>query len=307
MLRGEDLMADPLTTVISPADLTPHLGDDDWAIVDCRFELTDPPWGERAYLAGHIPGAVYADLNRDLSAPPGLAGRHPLPAPRPFEAQLGAWGIGPGVQVVVYDQEAGLYASRLWWMLRAFGHDAVALLDGGMARWEREGRPVAPGREQRAPRRFAGEFQPRRFATADEVAALARDPARRVVDVRAGERYRGEAEGIDPVAGHIPGAVNRFARLNVNADGTMRPASELRAEFEALFDRVPSREVVFYCGSGVFSCHSLVALASAGLEPGRVYAGSWSEWCRDPSRPVATGEGAQQEPGAEGQRSHRHA
>jgi thiosulfate/3-mercaptopyruvate sulfurtransferase len=298
MQCGEEAMRHLLTTVVSPEHLAARLGDEEWAIVDCQFELTDPPWGERAYLAGHIPGAVYADLNRDLSSPPGRAGRHPLPDPDRFKEQVGAWGIGPGVQVAVYDQEAGLYASRLWWMLRAFGHDAVALVDGGMARWQREGRPMAPGREQRAPRRFTGTFQADRFATADEVAAFARDPARRVIDVRAPERYRGEAESIDPVAGHIPGAVNRFVRLNVNADGTMRPPAELRAEFEAFIDPVPSRDVVFYCGSGVFSCHSLLALAYAGLEPGRLYTGSWSEWCRDPSRPVAHGEEGKKGSGA---------
>jgi thiosulfate/3-mercaptopyruvate sulfurtransferase len=280
-----------LSTVVSTEEVTARLADDSWAIVDCRFELTEPSWGERVYRTGHIPGAVYANLNEDLSAPAQPnGGRHPLPDPELFRAKLGSWGIGPGVQVVVYDQDAGLYASRLWWMLRSFGHEAVALLDGGMARWEREGRPTMSGEERRTPRSFAGTFEADRFVNADQVADLNRDLAYRVVDVRASERYRGETEPFDPVAGHIPGARNRFARLNMNADGTILPPEALRAQLLDLLGPVPSRNVVFYCGSGVFSCHSLLSLAHAGLEPGRLYVGSWSEWCRDPARPVARGE-----------------
>jgi thiosulfate/3-mercaptopyruvate sulfurtransferase len=280
------------TTIVSTDTLAPHLGDDSWAIIDCRFELAEPAWGETVYRSGHVPGAVYADLDRDLSgSKTGHNGRHPLPDPTRFMEKLSRWGIRRGVQVVVYDQDAGLYAGRLWWLLRSFGHDRVALLNGGYAKWIREGRPIRAGNERRPPRTFDGVWQPGRYVTADEMQALALDPAHRVIDVRAAERFRGEVEPMDPVAGHVPGATNRFSRLNLHEDGTILAPDVLRDQFTKLLGPVPSQNAVFYCGSGVFSCHSLLSLAHAGLEPGRLYNGSWSEWCQDPSRPVATGNG----------------
>jgi thiosulfate/3-mercaptopyruvate sulfurtransferase len=279
-----------LTTVVSGDKLATHLGEDDWAIIDCRFELAEPGWGEAAYRAGHVPGAVYAHLDRDLSGTTtGKNGRHPLPDPTRFVEKLGRWGIRRNVQVVVYDQDAGLYAGRLWWLLRAFGHEQVALLNGGYAKWIAERRPIRAGDERRPPRLFDGNPQPGRYVTVDDILRLASDTAYHVIDVRAPERFRGEVEPIDPVAGHIPGATNRFSRLNMNEDGTILPPEVLRRQFTQLLAGVPSQNTVFYCGSGVFSCHSLLALAYAGLEPGRLYNGSWSEWCQDPSRPVATG------------------
>jgi len=286
------MAADALSwkTVVTTNALARHLDDESLVVVDCRFELSEPAWGRREYLAGHIPGAVYAHLDGDLSGPiVERSGRHPLPEAEVLRERLASWGIGPGVQVVSYDQDAGLYASRLWWLLRAFGHEAVAVLDGGYAKWMREGRPARPGEEARWPADFAGRFSPDLFVGADEVARLAQSPDHLVIDVRAPERFRGEIEPIDPVAGRIPGAVNRFVRLDLTSDHVLRPVADLRADFTRLLGSVSPRDVVVYCGSGVFSCHTLLAMAYAGLDPGRLYAGSWSEWCRDPARPVARG------------------
>ncbi len=280
----------PFTTLLSTADLAAHLDDPDWAIVDCRFDLNDAAWGERAYADAHLPGAVYAHLDRDLSGPKtGRNGRHPLPDPEVFMERLGAWGIGPGVQVAAYDQANGMWASRLWWLLRWVGHPAVAVLDGGLAKWTAEGRPTRAGVEARAPRAFSGRLQPQLVVTAADVDRLRQDPAYRLVDARAPERYRGEAEPIDPVAGHIPGAVNHYNALNVNPDGTFLAPEALRARFLDLLGGAPPENVVAYCGSGVAAAHNLLALEIAGLPGARVYVGSWSEWCRDPARPVAVG------------------
>ncbi len=278
------------TTFLSTDTLAAHLDDADWAIVDCRFELADATVGDVAYHAAHIPGAVYAHLDRDLSSPlTPRSGRHPLPDFAEFRARAAGWGIDRRVQVVVYDQDVGLYASRLWWLLRTTGHQAVAILDGGFAKWVSEERPTRGGEEQRAARVFEGRPAPARFVGADQVAELARDPSALVIDVRAPERYNGEIEPIDPVAGHIPGARNYFVRLNLSPDGTVLPAAELRSKLEHLLGGVSPDRVVAYCGSGVFSCHLLAALEHAGLPGARLYPGSWSEWCRDHKRPVATG------------------
>lgn len=289
-MTREETRLEPHTTLVTTALVHEHLDDENWAIIDCRFQLGEPAWGRPAYQAGHIPGAVYAHLDDDLSSPATeQGGRHPLPDPEALRSRFSSWGIGPGVQVVAYDQDAGLFASRLWWLLRAFGHEAVAVLDGGFAKWKSEGRPVARGMEHRKPAVFTGAFNPEMFATADEVARAASDESRLVIDVRAPERYRGDEEPIDPVAGHIPGAVNRFVGRSLKADNTFRPASELKDDFSRLFGPIPSRDTIVYCGSGVFSCHTLLAMTCAGFEPGRLYPGSWSQWCRDASRPVARG------------------
>jgi thiosulfate/3-mercaptopyruvate sulfurtransferase len=281
--------AQAFRTLVSTDILAAHLDDPGWAIVDCRFELAETEAAEAAYRQEHIPGAVYAHLDRDLCAKrTGRNGRHPLPDMDAFTRRLGEWGVGPGVQVVAYDQDLGQYASRLWWMLRSLGHEAAAVLEGGFGRWVREGRPARSGIERREARRFAARRVEGRYVLADQVDAIRQDPAWLLIDSRAPERYRGETEPIDPVAGHIPGAVNRLARDNATEDGTLLPASELRKQFDALLGDVPPDRTVAYCGSGVFACYNLLAMEHAGLAGARLYAGSWSEWCSDPSRPVAT-------------------
>ncbi len=278
-------------TLISSADLAPRLDDPGWAIVDCRFDLARPDWGEAEYRAAHIPGAVYAHLDRDLSGPKtGRNGRHPLPGVDALAARLGRWGIGTGVQVVAYDQSHGMWASRLWWLLRYLGHEAAAVLDGGLAKWRREARPVRSGEEQRAPAEFVARPRAALAVESAEVERLRLDPGFRLIDSRAPERFRGEAEPIDPVAGHIPGAVNHYNLGNVDSDGAFLAPEALRAHFLARLGGVPAEKVVTYCGSGVAAAHNVLAMEVAGLPGARVYPGSWSEWCSDPARPAARGD-----------------
>jgi len=283
----------PFTTLISTADLAPHLADPQWVVVDCRFDLANPGWGEEQYRAAHLPGAIYAHLDRDLSGPKtGKNGRHPLPDMEQFKTRLGQWGIGPEAQVVAYDQNSGMWASRLWWMLKYLGHEAVAVLDGGIAKWLQEGRPVKGGWETRVPAQFVGSPREALRVEAEAVGRLRADPAYRLIDSRAPERYRGDVEPLDPVAGHIPGAVNLYNLSNVNPDGTFRAPEALRAKFRAMLGDVPASNAITYCGSGVAAAHNILAMEVAGLPGARVYAGSWSEWCSDPARPVAKGDEA---------------
>lgn len=276
------------TTLVSPSTLAEHLKDPGWAIVDCRFDLQKEEAGEQQYRDGHIPGAVYAHLGRDLAGPrTGRNGRHPLPSPDALAKTLGAWGIGPGVQVVAYDQRTGMFAARLWWLLRASGHDAVALLDGGLDAWLREGRPIRPGEEHRKPTTYPGRLARERWLSADEVSALIGRGTHTIIDARSAERYQGIVEPIDRVGGHIPSAVNHYYGDNLTPDGTFRGPAELRALFADLTDSAP--DVVAYCGSGVSACHNLLALELAGQPGGRLYPGSWSEWSSDPDRPVEKG------------------
>lgn len=279
----------PLISTNAAANL---LDDPGCVFIDCRFDLAKADWGEQQYLAAHIPGAAYAHLDRDLSGPKtGRNGRHPLPDMEQFKARLGQWGIGPGAQVVVYDQNSGMWASRLWWMLRYLGHQAVAVLDGGFAKWLAEGRPTRQGEDEETLSlvTFVGEPRPDMRVSAEEVERLRADPAYRVMDSRAPERYRGEVEPIDPVAGHIPGAVNHFNLSNVNPDGTFRSSEELRQKFLAVLGDAPPSNAVTYCGSGVAAAHNILAMEIAGLAGVKLYPGSWSEWCADPVRPVARG------------------
>lgn len=270
----------------------------DLVVLDCGFDLADPAAGERAHAEAHLPGALYAHLDRDLAgAKTGRNGRHPLPARQAFAERVGQWGIGPATQVVAYDAQGGPYAARAWWMLRWLGHRAVAVLDGGPAAWRAAGGTLEPLKPGQRPALRPRPPYPTGAATMPTVdaagllAALGNGRAR-VVDARAGERYRGEVEPLDPVAGHIPGALNRFFKDNLGADGRFKPAAVLRQEWEALVPRdAPpgAAALVHQCGSGVTACHNLLAMAHAGFADTSLYPGSWSEWCADPARPVARG------------------
>src|SRR5262249_46446074 len=275
------------TTLVSTADLAAQNRAADWAVVDCRFKLDDPDWGRREYEKGHIPGAVYAHLDDDLSrAKTGTNGRHPLPDPETFARTLGRLGIDQGVQVIAYDQDCGMYASRLWWMLRWLGHDAAAVLDGGLAKWCAEGRPTAAGIDTRPPRTFHGSLRAGMTVDADAVHGFLGDPSMRLVDARAPERFRGEIEPPDKIAGHIPGAANHLYQTNLDASGLFRSPEELRAAWDQSLAGTPPERVVCYCGSGVTACHNVLALEHAGIKGVKLYPGSWSEWCSDPTRPV---------------------
>jgi thiosulfate/3-mercaptopyruvate sulfurtransferase len=277
------------TTIVSTGELAGHL-DGSWVIVDCRYDLQDESWGRGRYLEGHVPGAVYASLSADLAgSPTGHNGRHPLPDPDAMAATFGRLGIGPATQVVAYDQGSCLFASRLWWMLRYMGHDAVAVLDGGWARWVQEGRDTRPGDERRPAARFDGQPRSAFVTTLEDVMARLAGRRALLVDARSPERFAGQVEPIDRAAGHIPGARNHHHQQNTAPDGTMLPPEVLRARFEQVLGGRPPSEAIMYCGSGVSACHNLVAMAHAGLPGATLYPGSWSEWSADPGRPVETG------------------
>ena len=275
------------TTLVDVATLKAHLDDPDWLVVDVRHQLSDTGYGERAYAASHIPGAVFLHCDRDLSGPmTGSNGRHPLPNIEQLARCLGDIGIGATTQVVVYDDAQGMIAGRLWWLLRWLGHDAVALLDGGLQAWQAAGGALTDLRPTLLPRVFVA--RPRDLKVdADYVLERIETPHMHLVDARGPDRFRGENETIDPVGGHIPGAVNRFFKDNLQADGRFKPAAQLRAEWLALLAGSPPDQVIHQCGSGVSACLNIVAMEIAGLPGSRLYAGSWSEWCADPGRPVA--------------------
>ncbi|MBT3389431.1 MAG: sulfurtransferase [Chloroflexi bacterium] len=277
------------TTIISPATLFENFQHSAWVVVDCRFWLEDTEKGRRDYQAAHIPGAVYAHLDEDLSSPvqPGVTGRHPLPDVEALSRKLGTWGIGSSVQVVVYDDNGGAIASRLWWLLHWLGHEQVAVLDGGFPRWQAENLPVDAEPASPAPRTFEPRPRPDLLVTADDLLAEFGDSAYKLVDSRAPERYRGEEEPLDAVAGHIPGAVLRPFGENLAPDGSFRPKTILRGYFYALLDDTPAARTTFYCGSGVTAAHNVLAMAYAGLGMPRLYVGSWSHWITDPERPIA--------------------
>ena len=276
------------TTLISVEELA--AGIDRCLLVDCRHELTDPTAGRSAYEAGHLPGAHFLSVDDDLAGPAtGANGRHPLPERDAFRARLAALGLSDDTQLVAYDAHGGMFAARLWWMARWVGHLAVAVLDGGIDAWRRAGYPVTQG----APAPRAAHLSARASRVhAVDADAVARNLSARdwlVVDARAPERYAGEVEPLDPVAGHIPGAINRPAARNLRDDGRFKPAPVLRAEFEALLGGQPADRVVHQCGSGISALANLIAMEHAGMEGSMLYPGSWSEWCADAARPVATG------------------
>lgn len=274
------------TTLVDAATLAAHLDDPAWLIVDVRHQLSDTGYGERSYAESHIPGAVFLHCDRDLSGPMnGLNGRHPLPAFEVLAQRLDEIGIDGATQVVVYDDAQGMIAGRLWWLLRWLGHDRVALLDGGLQAWLATGGAMSAELPTLRPKKFvAGNGIPP-FEAADLLARL-QSAQMRLVDARSADRFRGENETMDPVGGHIPGAVNRFFRDNLQADGRYKPAAELRAEWLKVLAGASPESVVHQCGSGVSACHNMLAMEIAGLTGSRLYAGSWSEWCADPARPV---------------------
>ncbi len=272
-----------MSALVSTEELAQH---PEWRIFDCRHDLANPSLGEQQYLESHIPGAVFAHMDRDLSGPPtGRNGRHPLPEARSFIAWLGRQGVAPDTQVVCYDASTGSTASRLWWMLRWVGHEHVAVLDGGLAKWQREGRPLTAD----LPQVHAAVYPGKAKASMHASLAMVEKKLKRAafLDARAPARWRGEQEPIDPVAGRIPGAKNRFVSENLQADGTFKPAEALKKEFLALLGERAPTDVINYCGSGVAACHNVLAMERAGLAGSRVYIGSWSEWCADPTRPIA--------------------
>lgn len=274
-------------TLVDVATLAAHLDDPAWVIVDVRHQLSDTGYGERSYAESHIPGAVFLHCDRDLSGPmTGLNGRHPLPMIETLAQRLGEIGIDATTQVVVYDDAQGMIAGRLWWLLRWLGHDRVALLDGGWQAWLAANGAVSGELPALRPKKFVvGKGLPP-VAVSDVLAHLS-SAQMRLVDARSPDRFRGENETMDPVGGHVPGAVNRFFRDNLQADGRYKPAAELLAEWLAVLAGAGPETVVHQCGSGVSACHNMLAMEIAGLGGSRLHAGSWSEWCADPARPVA--------------------
>jgi thiosulfate/3-mercaptopyruvate sulfurtransferase len=283
------------TTLIDAASLLELAGEPRLAVIDCRFDLMNPEGGRREFLKGHIPGARYADLNKDLSAPiTPKSGRHPLPSPQDFAAVLVRLGIDRASQVVAYDEAGGSFAARAWWLLRWLDHMSVAVLDGGLKAWTAAGGALESGEEKPpAAASSGGRIQPHSNAAAvidtTDIPAFLEDPEHLLVDARAPERYAGSVEPIDAVAGHIAGAVNHPFSANLAPDGRFLPAAELKRRWEARLDGRKASQVAAMCGSGVTACHNLLGLEIAGLRGARLYAGSWSEWIRDPSRPVARG------------------
>ena len=280
------------TTLISAADLSQHLNDDNWVILDCRHDLMNPNAGRDGFAIGHIQNAQFANIDNDLSgakvgADGKFRGRHPLPERAALIETLRGWGINDDTQVVAYDAHGGMFAARLWWLLRWVGHPAVAVLDGGLAAWQSQGLPLVTMVVTRSGGTIGDKPSLMHTVTVEDVESNLVTQTRVVVDARAADRFRGENETIDPVGGHIPGARNRFFKDNLTPDGRFKSAEQLKQEFSPLFAAAP--QAIMQCGSGVTACHNLLALEIAGLPGAALYPGSWSEWCSDPARPVATG------------------
>lgn len=278
------------TTLVDARTVSSQAGRDDFVIFDCRFDLANVHWGEAQFAAAHLPGARYLHLDRDLSSPiTPDSGRHPLPDPEVFARRLGELGVDPACQLVAYDQGNGGHAARFWWLARWIGLTRVAVLDGGFAAWRAADLPVETAVRTRAPRALTARLRPDAWLTSAQVDALRSHPGTLLVDARGAERFAGRNETIDPVAGHVPGARNRPFLDNLGADGRFLAADELRRRWSTLLGSLPPSGVIAMCGSGVTACQNLLALEHAGLPGARLYAGSWSEWIRDPGRPVATG------------------
>ncbi|MGZ9710672.1 sulfurtransferase [Glaciimonas sp. GNP009] len=282
----------PYTTLISAANLLQNAPQANWVIIDCRHDLADLDAGRAAYTSGHIPMAQFAHLDQDLSGAKLAAdgvfkGRHPLPEQDALIATLRQWGINDDTEVVAYDAQGGIFAARLWWLLRSIGHASVAVLDGGLAAWLAEGQTLSTTVTTNVKGTISIKPALVTNVDAQDVLNNLTNPQRTVVDARAPDRFRGENETIDPIGGHIPGAKNRFFKNNLQADGRFKPGHQLHEEFSNIISA--SQAAVMQCGSGVTACHNLLALEIAGLHGAALYPGSWSEWCADPSRPIATG------------------
>ncbi len=275
-------------TLISAQTLHQNINNPKWIIIDCRFSLADCAVGYSAYRHGHIPNARYADLNKDLSSEiRSYTGRHPLPNCKVLSQKLGAWGVSNHSQVIVYDDAAGAFAGRLWWLLRSLGHDNVAVLDGGIKHWQKLSLPITTKLPTVKSSLFRPYINPTLWLNAEQVAnELARKKIR-LIDARTPERYKGEQEPIDPVAGHIPGAINRPLPLNINTEGLFLSPDELKRQFKPLLGSITPEQTVHYCGSGVTACHNLLAMEYAGLTGSKLYAGSWSEWITNPNRAIS--------------------
>ncbi len=278
-----------MSPLITSIELAKQHGNPNLIIVDTRHDLMDASLGRDAYAASHIPGAIFMSIDDDLSSTKnGKNGRHPLPTPESFAKTLGAKGISNSSKVVVYDQGSSMYAGRLWWMLKWLGHDNVFVLDGGFAQWQKEGRALENTKNAKPATTFSPHENSSMRLGIDDVAATLGNPNRRIIDARAAERYRGEVEPVDPVAGHIPGAFNRPFSTNLR-DGVFKPAEELKREFEVLLAGRAPEAIIHQCGSGVSAISNLIAMEHAGLTGSKLYAGSWSEWSQDAARPVAKG------------------
>ena len=280
------------TTLIDANILAQHLSDPKWVILDCRHDLMNPDFGRNSFAEGHIQNAQFANIDTDLSGPKTGAdgvfrGRHPLPDRATLIETLRAWGIDEDSQVVAYDAHGGMFAARLWWLLRWVGHGAVAVLDGGLASWNAAGLPLVTATAARTRGNFADKPSLVRTVSVAELMENLEDQRLQVIDARANDRFRGENETIDPVGGHIPGARNRFFKDNLQADGRLKDAATLKRELSEIVGA--PEKAVMQCGSGVTACHNLLALEVAGLSGAALYPGSWSEWCADSARPVATG------------------
>jgi thiosulfate/3-mercaptopyruvate sulfurtransferase len=277
--------------LIGALELAQHLGDPDWVVIDCRADLVDKDFGRRAYDTAHLPGAFFLDLESELSGPKtATSGRHPLPDPASLAARLAACGVGNHSQVVAYDDASGMFAARLWWLLRWLGHRRAAVLDGGLQTWMAVGLRLEDETPATRAATYTLALQPNRVDS-QYVQQHLGSPEILLIDARSPDRFRGENEVLDPVGGHIPGAINRFFRDNLDARGCFKQASVLREEFATLLGARSPRQVVHQCGSGVTACMNVLAMEAAGLTGSRLYAGSWSEWCADPARPVARGPG----------------
>jgi thiosulfate/3-mercaptopyruvate sulfurtransferase len=276
------------STIVSVYQLAENLANPDWVVIDSRSSLVDKEWGFRAYRNEHIAGAIYADLEKDLSGPviPGVTGRHPLPEVGVLVKKFGSWGINHDVQVVVYDDAGGTYAARLWWLLRWTGHEAAAVLDGGWQRWKAAGYPTTAELSRPEPRSYQALVRSERMISSLELVQKLDDPQTIIIDARDRLRYLGLEEPIDPIAGHIPGAVSSPYALNLTDQGLFKPANQLRDYYGALLDHSRTETIVVYCGSGVTAAHNVLALELAGLSGARLYVGSWSEWITDPQRPI---------------------
>lgn len=280
------------TTLISSADLAGSLDETNWRIIDCRFDLASTSWGREQYSESHISGALYAHLDEDLSGPvvPGCTGRHPLPEVGDFVQCLSAWGIDRDTQVIIYDQGPGMFAARLWWMLRRMGHESVAVLEGGWQKWRQEGLPADDAVTGIQPSSFVPAPRDELEASVDDVVAALGDSGVKLLDARGADRFRGENETIDPVAGHIPGAISSPFMDNLGTNGCLLDKSVLRDRYLELLGDANPQDAIIYCGSGVTAAHDILAMVHAGLDEPRLYVGSWSHWITDPMRPVAEGE-----------------